>query len=179
MVQPPNPAPSRDRIRAEFDSVVREHRAPLVSFLRRYTGDEGAAHDLAQETFVKAYFHLDRFDDSRPFAPWLFTIAANKARDYVARRKPPCEPWDDEACLEAAGEATPAEILTHREDHAILESAVMALPLPLREPILLHYQLDWPIEAIARHLKLQPGAVKTRLHRARRALQTLLQRQPQ
>ena len=66
-----SPHRSRDELRNEFGSVVREFRAPLIGFLRRYTRDEEAAADLAQETFVKAYFQINRFDDRRPFGPWL------------------------------------------------------------------------------------------------------------
>ncbi len=165
---------SRDQLRSDFASVLRELRGPLLRFLHRYTANEEASADLAQEAFVKAYFQLDRFDDRQPFAPWLFTIAANGARDFLRKHARQGASTGAEKVAWPADHESPDRILVSRERHEAMEEAIAALPAALREPILLHYQLDWPVEAIARHLDLEPGAVKTRLHRARRTLQELL-----
>jgi RNA polymerase sigma-70 factor (ECF subfamily) len=178
MATPPAPLRGRDQIRDDFGSVVREHRTQLISFLRRYTADEHAAADLAQDTFVKAYFQLARFDDSRPFAPWLFTIAANIARDFLRKNSREHSLPEHENDIAAPTHLAPDRALVARERQAAVDAAISSLPSALREPILLHYQLDWPVAEIAAHLHLEPGAVKTRLHRARRALQQILNAEP-
>jgi len=170
---PPFPQ-TREEIRSRFGEVVRQFRAPLISFLQRYVGDEQSAADLAQETFVKSYFQLERFDDRRPFHAWLFTIAANGARDHIRKhfRSPLIS--DEEASESASEQPAPDRVMEARESREALDSAIALLPITLREPILLHYQLDWPVAEIARHLGIDQGAVKTRLHRARQRLHTLL-----
>lgn len=172
------PQRSRDQLRNDFGSVVREQRPPLIAFLRRYTGDENAASDLAQDTFVKAYFQLNRFDDRRPFGPWLFTIAANAARDYLRKTAREVPLPDEDTLPDPAASPAPDDILLTRERQEALNAAITALPPVLREPILLHYQLDWPVAEIAAHLNTEPGAIKTRLHRARRLLRATLNPEP-
>ena len=173
--QPEHALPqTREELREGFLQVVRRFREPLILFLRRYVCQEQVAEDLSQESFVKAYFQLDQFDERRPFAPWLFAIAANHARDYLRKSKR-FLPAQDDAHTELFIDATTPDLLITREETSeALNCARAKLPDSLREPVLLHYQLDWPVAQIAEHLGISPSAVKTRLHRARVELQKLL-----
>jgi len=171
-IEPVNaaPPPSREQLRQSFDEIVQTHAAGLIRFLARYTADAHAAEDLAQEAFVRAWQKLDRFDDRRPFAPWLFTLAANLGRDFLRRRNQARETAADDA-EEAIDPATPPDFaLLGSERRDRLEAGILGLPAGLREPLLLHYEQDWPMAAVAAHLGIEEGAVKTRLHRARRLL---------
>lgn len=170
---PENEIPStRQSIREDYDRIVTLHRTPLLAFLTRYLADSGAAADVAQDAFVRAYFTLDRFDDRRPFSRWLFTIAANLARDYLrkaGRRQQRLQAAvQEERLTEPSGESG------KEEEMAALDREIAALPEGMREPIVLHYQMDWPLAEIARHLGTTEGAVKTRLHRAREILREKL-----
>lgn len=162
----PDPRTRRE-IRADYDRLVTRHRTPLLAFLTRYLADTAAAADVAQEAFVRAYFQLDRYEEGRPFGPWLFTIAGNLARDHLRRAA-----RQRRHLAEAAPLLAPAGSTEKAGD--ALDRAIAALPDGLREPILLHYQLDWSLAAIAAHLGVREGAVKTRLHRAREILRAQL-----
>lgn len=168
---PPDGEPrTREEIRDHYERIVTIHRPALQAFLTRYLADATAASDVAQEAFVRAYFQLDRYDDRRPFSRWLFTIAGNLARDFLRQRA------RRERHLEAAspflgGEENAGDCDDEGER---LDRAIAALPDGLREPIVLHYQLDWSLAEIARHLDLREGAVKGRLHRARERLRDSL-----
>src|ERR1044071_7061157 len=74
---------ARDGSRVSFDELVIRLRPRLVAFLARRLADAADAEDVAQETFVRAYDHLDRYDPSRPFATWLFAIGKNIAANHA------------------------------------------------------------------------------------------------
>ena len=69
-----------------FESLVRRRGPEVFRFLVRFTGNRALADDVFQETFLQVHLAADRFDLSRRFKPWLFTIAANKARDALRSR---------------------------------------------------------------------------------------------
>lgn len=172
---PDNPEPrTRAEIRTNYERLVHAYTPPLLSFLRRYLACPADGEDVAQEAFVRAYQKLDHFDERGVFSRWLFTIAGNLARDLLRKRHRQAFHADD---LEMPGPAvnTVAPATDSAEDEAeALEREVTALPDDLRQPIVLHYQLDWPVADIARHLGIREGAVRTRLHRARKLLQERL-----
>ena len=68
---------------APFAELVRRYQPELFSFLMRFVSDPATAEDLFQETFIQVHRSAASFDPTRRFRPWLFTIAANKARDYL------------------------------------------------------------------------------------------------
>src|SRR5438094_10643429 len=91
--------------RASFPQLMQRYQRELFHFLVRFLGDRAAAEDVFQETFLQVHQSADQFDTSRRFRPWLFTIAANKARDLIrsqARRptnplQASINPGDDES----------------------------------------------------------------------------------
>ena len=149
---------------------MRIHSAPMLSFLTRYLADAVAAEDIAQDAFVRAYFQLHQFDESRSFSKWLFTIAGNIARDHLRHRVR----RDSNNRLYAESWITCDPQTEIPEEEAHLDRALSMLPDGLREPVVLHYQMDWSVAKIALHLKIQEGAVKVRLYRAREELRRLV-----
>ena len=79
----------RDYLRGKagsFELLVRRHTQELFQFVVRFTGDSVAAEDVVQESLLQVHTSAATFDPARRFKPWLFTIAANKARDSLRRR---------------------------------------------------------------------------------------------
>ena len=91
---PDTPSPSDEQLvkalragdESAFRTLVTRHHDDLIRFLTRLVGDRTAAEDVFQDTFLQVYISADTFDVSRRFRPWLFTIAANKGRDYLRRK---------------------------------------------------------------------------------------------
>ena len=71
---------------AAFEEQYREHQAGIARYIASRVRDRAHAQDLAQEVYAKAYRHRDRFDDKRPFAAWIYTIARNACIDHLRRR---------------------------------------------------------------------------------------------
>ncbi len=160
-----------------FQTLMRRYRNELFHFLVRFTGDRAAAEDVFQETFLQIHLSANTFDPERRFKPWLFTIAANKARDYlrkVARRSAaplsaPVGGGDEtqtfadlmEADLPLPGEGMQEAELQEKVQHAVAE-----LPDHLREILLLAYFQQFSYAQIAEILNIPLGTVKSRLHTA-------------
>src|SRR5512138_3289493 len=70
-----------------FQELVSQYKDGLYAFLRRFLNDRDLVDDVFQETFMQLYASRDTFDQSKPLRPWMFTIAANKARDALRRRQ--------------------------------------------------------------------------------------------
>jgi RNA polymerase sigma-70 factor (ECF subfamily) len=77
----------RQGVRAAYGELVRRYEKKLIRTIHRMVGNAETAEDLAQETFLKAYDRLDRFDSSKRFGPWLFQIGVNNAIDWLRRNK--------------------------------------------------------------------------------------------
>jgi RNA polymerase sigma-70 factor (ECF subfamily) len=139
-------------------------------------GEPEAAEDAAQETFLRAYQNLHRYDRNRPFATWLLSIGAHYCIDRLRRRKLSVfsidEENDDGASFEIRDTASPdpeAESVK-REERDRLHILLKDLDEIDRAAIVLRYWHDCSEIEIADSLNLTVSAVKSRLHRARRAL---------
>ncbi|HWQ22816.1 MAG TPA: RNA polymerase sigma factor [Gaiellaceae bacterium] len=134
--------------------------------------DRSLADDAAQEAFERAFGALDRFDETRPFGPWLKRIAVNRAIDHLRRGR--------RIELHAEEETTfhPWAVGDSAEDDLRLwaiADAVAALGTAKRVVVVLHYWLDLPLEEIAGVLGLPVGTVASRLARARDELRAVLE----
>jgi RNA polymerase sigma-70 factor (ECF subfamily) len=136
------------------------------------TADRALADDAAQETMVKAFGALDRFDETRPFAPWLKRIAVNRAIDHLRRGRRVEVPLDEETTFHTWSVGGSAE-----DDlrHWAVADAVASLGAGKRVVIVLHYWLDLPLEEIAGVLGLPVGTVASRLARAKAELRDVLE----
>lgn len=128
--------------------------------------DHSAADDVAQEAVQRAFARLDRFDDSRPFGPWLRRIVVNAAIDEL-RRRARVDPLDV-AAVEASDPALTPRTLG-------VADAVAALAPNKRLVVVLRYWLEFSIEDIADVLRIPVGTVASRLSRAHDELRVLLE----
>jgi RNA polymerase sigma-70 factor, ECF subfamily len=164
--------------RTSFATLMERHHRELFHFLVRFVGNRAAAEDIFQETFLQVHRSAAGFDIERRFRTWLFTIAANKARDLLrAQVRHPATPLqamvtpgDEESgqfidFVPAAGDL-PAEAMERREMAQRVRSTVMDMPANLREILLLSYFNQFPYNQISDILGVPLGTVKSRLHTA-------------
>ena len=159
-----------------FTKLVEEHQTHVYNLCYRMLGEPEAAEDAAQESFLRAYQNLQRYDRNRPFATWLLSIAAHYCIDKLRRRKLSVFSLDEEndegMAFEIADPASPnpeAESVK-REERDRLHILLKDLDATDRAAIVLRYWNDYSEIEIAESLNLTVSAVKSRLHRARRAL---------
>jgi RNA polymerase sigma-70 factor (ECF subfamily) len=164
---------------AAFRMLISRHQEDLIRFLMRLTGDRQAAEDVFQETFLQVHISADTFDPTRRFKPWLFTIAANKARDLLRKRVRRQEVDLSAPISRDAGEggqsfidlmeinvAAPDEGLEAEERDRLVQRAIDRMPVSLREILLLAYFNRLSYAQIADELQIPLGTVKSRLHSA-------------
>lgn len=160
-----------------FNTLVHRYRAELFHFLIRFCGDRAAAEDVFQDAFLQVHLSADTFDTSRRFKPWLFTIAANKARDHLRRKaRRPAVPLDAPVGDPSEGRSfvdileadlpTASDQLDQRELGERVKACVDKMPDHLREIVLLAYFQKFSYQEIADVLGIPLGTVKSRLHTA-------------
>jgi RNA polymerase sigma-70 factor (ECF subfamily) len=161
-----------------FELLVRRHSQEMFRFLARFTGSATAAEDVVQDTFLQVYLSAESFDRTRRFKPWLFTIAANKARDRLrSRARKPEVPLDAHVGSEeeegqrfldflADQAEAPTAALEKDEQREFVRSVLDTMPDHLREVLILSYFHDFPYKNIAEILDVPLGTVKSRLHAA-------------
>lgn len=162
--------------RAAFDVLIRRHKDSLYRFARRYVGQADDAYDVLQDSFVSAWLALNRYDATRPFAPWLRRIILNKCRD-LGRRQAVRRMLLRFVALEAGEQATlEVSVESDLQDSRLrkLDEAVAALPLRYKEPLLLTAMDGMSHEEAASILQISSKAVEMRLYRARQRLRDLL-----
>ncbi len=162
---------------AAFETLIRRYRRELYHFLARFVGNAALAEDVFQETFLQVHLSAGGFDVTRRLKPWLFTIAANKARDALrARSRRPAAELD--AMVGSAGDTDgaryvdlmPAEIpppsrtIENQETSESVRNIVRQMPDNLRTVLLLGYFHELPYKDIAAILDVPLGTVKSRLH---------------
>jgi len=141
------------------------------------------AEDLVQETFVKVFRALDRYDVERPFSAWIFTIASRLAIDHLRRRRVQTVSLSvsdsgsgEERTMDVEDTGLkPDEITSNREEESATEQLIDGLPEHYRIVVLLRHQQDLSYEEIAEALNLPLGTVKARIHRARALLKDRIQ----
>lgn len=159
-----------------FSALVRRYQRDLYHFLLRFLADPVAADDVFQETFLQVFQSAHTFEPGRTFRPWLFAIAANKARDYLRSKVrkqtislQTSNQTTDEAMyhqLVQTSEQKPTSHLEEAELQHLVNATIQRLPQHLREIILLAYFHQMTYRQIAEVLDLPLGTVKSRLHTA-------------
>ncbi len=164
---------------AAFRQLVARYERELYAFLARFLGDRTAAEDIFQEAFLQVHQSGHSFDPTRRFRPWLFTIAANKARDLMrSQARRPAAPLDAKISGGANGDGgTFVDLMAadvpdidepakRQELSDQVRNVVEELPDHLREILLLSYFHQFPYKQIADILEIPLGTVKSRLHAA-------------
>ena len=155
-----------------FGHLVEQYQRPVFSLCYRMLGNSKEAEDAAQESFLRAYRYLKRYDTNRSFATWLLSIASHYCIDQMRKRRLDTVSTD----------ALPAEIIADhnapnpehefrsREKEAMIQNLLNTLKPTDRAAIILRYWYQYSEIEIAESLKLSVSAVKSRLFRARQAL---------
>lgn len=161
--------------RTAFDALVQRYASDLFTFVARFVGSGSTADDVVQETFLQVYQSAGGFDPQRRFKPWLFAIAANKARDHLRsrarRRELSVEGTGDDpqpglAEFLADDSSAPDDVVADDEQREIVRAVIAQMPDHLREILILGYYQRFPYQEIADTLDIPLGTVKSRLHAA-------------
>ena len=168
---------------AALNDLMERHATTVFHFLCRMVGNEDDANDLAQETFVRVFRARASFRTSEKFSTWLYTIAANLARNHFRwRSRHPnvsleAEIGETEQTLGStlpANDPAPNEQALTTERAKAVRTAVSKLPEDLREAIVLCEWEERSVAEAAAILETTPKAVESRLYRARQILRERL-----
>lgn len=157
-----------------WESLMQMHQEPVFRLAYLLLGDPDDADDTAQESFLRAWKYLKRFDTTRPLRPWLLSITANLARNH--RRSA----GRYLAALMRAFRDEPASVRIEEKSAQNMEAnelwrAVQNLNTPDQQIIYLRYFLDLSVHETAQVLDVAEGTVKSRLNRAVEKLRTIIQ----
>lgn len=160
-----------------LEQLVRRYLRPIRVIVTSYVAEPADAEDAAQETFLRALRAIESYDPERPFAPWLYQIARNVARNHVAARAR----WQAEAPPTTLPSRLPGPdvVLERAEIRMLVRAALARLPEQRRTAFYLSDVEGYPTEEIARLMGLSPGTVRSHVHHARRALRAALAVSPE
>jgi RNA polymerase sigma-70 factor (ECF subfamily) len=163
---------------AAFHEVVTRYKNSLYAFLRQFLNRRDLIEDVFQETFLQLFTSRDSFDASRPLRPWLFTIAANKAKDALRKwQRTAAVPIGTLADSEelsfgdvlnaiTSDSRIPSDNLERTETALRVEQVIANMPENLREILILGYFNKFSYKQMAEILSIPIGTVKSRLHTA-------------
>jgi len=170
--------------KAAFDVLVRKYQHKVVKLVARYVSDQSEALDVTQESFLKAYRAIRKFRGDSAFYTWLYRISINTAKNYlVAQSRRPLETDIDLQPEQVEGpgpqtlreNATPENLLLRDEIEATVYGAIEALPEDLRTAITLRELEGLSYEEIALAMGCPVGTVRSRIFRAREAINNKLE----
>ncbi|MBS0461936.1 MAG: RNA polymerase sigma factor RpoE [Proteobacteria bacterium] len=164
--------------RTAFDLLVRKYQSRVVALIGRYVHDWNECQDVAQDTFVRAWKALANFRGDAQFYTWLYRIAVNTAKNHLvaSNRRPPAEDIDVADAVNFAGAArlrdddTPEHELLRAEIERTVADTVAALPDDLRTAVTLREVDGLSYEEIAERMGCPIGTVRSRIFRAREAI---------
>jgi RNA polymerase sigma-70 factor (ECF subfamily) len=163
---------------AAFREIVSRYKNSLYAFLWQFLNRPDLVEDVFQETFLQLFSSRASFDNTRPLRPWLFTIAANKAKDALRKwQRTAAVPigtisdseemsFDDMLNTISADTTMPYEELEKNEIAIQVERIIANMPENLREILLLAYFQKFSYKQMAQMLSIPIGTVKSRLHTA-------------
>jgi len=173
---------------AAFTQIVARYKDPIINYINMMVGDYDIAADLSQETFLRVYQNIGRYDSQYQFSTWIYRIATNLAIDEIRYRKRRGQVfyrnvWENQAdgaaeerefALRDSGR-NPGDEALRKESGQVLGNAIRSLPFKYRTAFVMKEVQELPYDEIARILKTSPGTIKSRLHRARELLQRKLE----
>ena len=159
-----------------FETLFKRYREEIYALcLGRSGGNKDDAKDLVQDTFVKVYLNLERYDPQYTFGQWIYTIARNTFIDYVRRRR-------DELSIDSINnrsmtpttEEEPDSRIINEQHSVQIDRCMAALPEKYRQMVEMRFVYNLSYEEIAEQVGLPIGTVKTQIHRARGRLSKLI-----
>jgi len=168
--------------RSAFDFLVIKYQHKIIQLVNRYVKDPSEAQDVAQEAFIKAYRALGNFRGDSAFYTWLYRIAINTAKNYLVSRSRRSSDYEvdvqDAEAIENApqlqGMETPERLLLNQEIIDTIKTAIDKLPEEMRTAIILREIDGMSYEEIAEAMDCPVGTVRSRLFRAREAIDNKL-----
>jgi len=159
-----------------FEQLYYRHADRVWRYARYFCGDEDAAAEVVQETFVRVAKHAGRFEGRSRFSTWLFTIVRSVAVDAASKKRRAPVAASGEEWMERVPAQTPSpqEYLELNETRAAVRTAIARLPENEREAVLLCEIEDLPLREAAEILGWGESRIKVTLFRARRRLKDLL-----
>ena len=167
-----------------FEELVSRYQVRLLNFIYRTIGDRDRAEDLVQEVFIRVYRHIARFDRSKKFSTWIYTIASNLAKNELRNRsRSPLVLFqaikakfeDEDRPLQFEDLHTrPDDLFRKRHLREMVEASVAQLPAHHREVFVLRELEGKSYEEIAEITGVNLGTVKSRLNRARNAFAEII-----
>jgi RNA polymerase sigma-70 factor (ECF subfamily) len=165
-----------------FRSLLDKYQRPVFTICLRMVRNRDEAADLAQESFIKVFSMLERYNPSYAFSSWLFKITSNLCIDSLRKRKVDTFAMDEPVDVEKgeiqrqyeAPDLDPEQELMKKEKMQRLSDAVDKLPPHYRIMLILRHQENLSYEEIADSLEIPLGTVKARIHRAREMLKVNL-----
>ena len=157
--------------REKFALFVDKYQGPVYNLVYRLTGSVHDAEDLAQETFIKAYGSLNRFNTNKQFFPWLYTIAINLTRNHLKKKKPLLVEGFDHLQTDTNN---PEQAVSKLQEAEALAHHIQRLPVSLHEAIILRYYHYLRFEEISQILCISLSAAKMRVYRGLEKLEILL-----
>jgi RNA polymerase sigma-70 factor (ECF subfamily) len=168
-----------------FDALVDRYQGRLLNFIYRTVGDRERAEDLVQEAFIRVHRHMARFDRSKKFSTWIYTIASNLAKNELRNRsrnplvlfQTMTANWDDEERpLEFEDPSSrPDDLYRKRHVRELVERTVAQLPEHHRQVFVLRELEGRSYEEIADITHCNLGTVKSRLNRARSSFAEIIE----
>ena len=161
-----------------FTLLLEKYRAPLMAHVLKFVPVVEDAEDICQRSFEKAFMNIARYKSQYAFSTWLYNIAQNEAIDHLRRSRASINSVPISSELEAL------EVLsgsTPEEDYIVIQavrdliSGIQSLPESYRQVAELRFIKDYAYEDIARELQLPLGTVKTRINRARKLLEKIVE----
>ncbi len=168
-----------------FQEIVERYQTRLLNFIYRTIGDRERGEDLVQEVFIRVYRHMARFDRSKKFSTWIYTIASNLAKNELRNRaRNPLvffqtirKNWqDDDRPLQFEdANSRPDDLYRRRHLRSLVEASVARLPEHHRQVFILRELEGKSYEEIAEITNCNLGTVKSRLNRARNAFAQIIE----
>ncbi len=154
-----------------FTNLLEMYQKPVFNLCYRMLQNAGDAEDAAQETFLRAYKSIKRYDKSRPFATWLLSIAAHYCIDQLRKQRMTIISMEDTPYIEVVDSSpSPEASLSRRQEQERVRGLLDKLSPVDRAAVIMYYWNDSSYKEIGQALDLTESAVKSRLHRARRSM---------
>ena len=163
--------------RNAFDAFFDGYSGPLLGYLAGMVSDRALAEDLLQETMLRVYRRIDRYQERGAFRSWVFRIATNLALTELRRRRLAATEALDERVLElpSPGVSDPGELFETGERERLVEAGLAILADEQRSVILLRVRHGMEVQEIAHTLCVPEGTVKSRIHHAVRKLREFVE----